>query len=378
MIVSCTLGWSSLLFLTHLLSLLETTTSSGDSHVRHSVSGQSAGGSMAYNHLVAFSSLVDGAGIAAGSAYGCAFEYGNRNPCWYGGMDIDRSIAYMKKRYRDGLIDDPNHLKTIPIVLFSGKNDNIVWTGTMKDAYEQLERLSGGRNQRVRRRFQTNATHVWSVANGTCTCGSCPWDMKDWKCCDVNNCEYSLSRDILESTYGKLDAPVDAPRDHLFWIPQAKWFKRNDNANMMTWGLLYIPSSCISNPKRCTRLHVHYHGCIKPQWYRRLRWTRSIEMNEIAESNDVLVLYPQVSGDKHSGRGCWNYGFKASDEMYDTKRSKQLLVIARMMSDVRQYIRDGCAVSVRDSPNGPPRQDACGFKPNSEAPPSRDTAFSML
>ena len=38
---------------------------------RHSVSGQSAGGSMSIQHLVAFSSKVDGCAIAAGSPYGC-------------------------------------------------------------------------------------------------------------------------------------------------------------------------------------------------------------------------------------------------------------------------------------------------------------------
>ena len=38
---------------------------------RHSVSGLSAGGSMAAQHAVVFSSIVDGVAILAGSPYGC-------------------------------------------------------------------------------------------------------------------------------------------------------------------------------------------------------------------------------------------------------------------------------------------------------------------
>ena len=52
--------------------LLSEALSSVQPSVRHrvSVSGQSAGGSMAVQHLFAFSSSVDGAAVAAGSPYG--------------------------------------------------------------------------------------------------------------------------------------------------------------------------------------------------------------------------------------------------------------------------------------------------------------------
>eukprot|EP00913_Durusdinium_trenchii_P016312 g15331.t1 len=57
-----------------LLSLLHTAGGVGATPLRFSVSGQSAGGSMAVNHLFAYSSHVDGATIAAGSPYGCGVQ----------------------------------------------------------------------------------------------------------------------------------------------------------------------------------------------------------------------------------------------------------------------------------------------------------------
>ena len=47
----------------------------------HSVSGFSAGGSMAIIHLIAFSSVVEGAGIVGGSPYGCNILPDAENTC---------------------------------------------------------------------------------------------------------------------------------------------------------------------------------------------------------------------------------------------------------------------------------------------------------
>ena len=148
---------------------------------RVSVSGQSAGASMAIQHLVAFSEHVDGAALAGGSPYGCGgLRWSNlvRNRqllplpwrvaplslslslththmhiheaeppclaratqvCMYGGANVHKSIKYLRDRFQQGLIDDPKNLKRTPVVLFNGKRDDVVWKSEMKETREQLK-----------------------------------------------------------------------------------------------------------------------------------------------------------------------------------------------------------------------------------------------
>jgi hypothetical protein len=38
-------------------------------------------------------------------------------------------------------------------------------------------------------------------------------------------------------------------------------------------------------------------------WNDRKRWATSIDLNEYAEANQLIVLYPQAAGDSYSGTG---------------------------------------------------------------------------
>merc|ERR1712232_291338 len=98
------------------------------------VSGQSSGGSMAVNHLFAHSASVDGALVAAGSPYG----FGNLLPvsitddqCNTNFTKDDQVHAHVLHNFAKHLIDDPSHLHAKPVLLFSGVNDNIVYTDVM-------------------------------------------------------------------------------------------------------------------------------------------------------------------------------------------------------------------------------------------------------
>ena len=132
--------------------------------VRVSVSGQSAGASMAINHLFAFSATVDGCTIAAGNPYGCGNLTKNVSRCYYGSIsdqDLDALAAYIKRRAEAGLIDSPSNLKATPVLLFSGKKDWIVWQNVMKSTEVQLHRYINA--SKVNSRFNTDAAHVWSI-----------------------------------------------------------------------------------------------------------------------------------------------------------------------------------------------------------------------
>lgn len=291
---------------------------------------------MAMQHLVAFSSTVVGAAIAAGSAYGCGALPGGHLPtgkCYWGGMDIKASVEYIHHRSRQGLIDDPANLKSIPVVIFNGKSDWTVFTQVSSEVQQQLSNFIPA--DKLVTNFETDAAHVWSLDHDFCYCGRCSV-FGSGLCCNVNNCAYDLSGDFLRRSYRTLLPRVKARR-YFRWIQQddylppgrASW----SFARMAPWAIAYVPTGCLASLHGC-RVHVDYHGCIADQWPQRLMWVQNLDLNEYGEANNIVILYPQAKGDSRTGAGCWNWGFPKDDTLFDTKMSAQLLTVMNMLDEL--------------------------------------------
>ena len=131
---------------------------------------------MSIQHLVAFSSKVDGCAIAAGSPYGCGSLPFKTHKCsTYIAPRFDAHMEkYLRDQFSSNLIDDPANLKTIPTVLFSGKNDWTVYTQVMRSVQRQLKTFMP--ESMLTTSFDSKASHVWSIDHGNCSCGACPYD----------------------------------------------------------------------------------------------------------------------------------------------------------------------------------------------------------
>ena len=68
----------------------------------------------------------------------------------------------------------------------------------------------------------------------------------------------------------------------------------------MEFAILYVPSNCEARPSSC-RVHVNYHGCTVVNLTHRAFWALHIDLNEYGEANDIVIVYPQVSGDDATG-----------------------------------------------------------------------------
>ena len=269
---------------------------------RMSVSGQSAGGSMALAHFVAFSRSVDSVAVAGGSPYGCG---GLKDPyyyCYYGLTEHleKQSIEYVHWRYKQGAIDPLSGMRNTPVRLFSGTNDNVVWKSVMKATERQLRVFVN--TTQLHSRFDTGAGHVWSVDHGSCSCGQCP-DGGNKLCCDINNCQFDLSGAVLGDAYGSLRPRVTA-HHKLYWVEQWNYLPPNvkrpqpspavrNGATLMKWAVVYVPSKCEGDVTRC-QLHVNYHGCTNLKWSSRLTWVRHLDLIEYGEANDVVIVFPQA------------------------------------------------------------------------------------
>jgi len=320
-----------------VLILSHTTPTEGrDAVTRVTLSGQSAGGSMAMQHLFAYSSAVDGAAIAAGSPYGCGELPKRMVACYTGPVDVARVSSYARWQEARGAIDGLSNLDNKPILLFNGRNDFTVFTAVMQASAEQLETFVHRRQ--VKRRFGTGAAHVWSLNHGACSCGACLYSIaSSAECCDVNNCDYELTAEMFERFYADVNPPQAASQP-LWWFDQLAHLPQTSNETWVShglwrWGFAYVPESCVGAIRRC-RIHVHYHGCINKKWSQRHLWSRSLDIDNFAESNGVIVVYPQAAGDKHTGVGCWNWLSSKSDPHYDTQLSVQLRTVSRILQNL--------------------------------------------
>jgi hypothetical protein len=318
---------------------------------------------MAINHLFAFSATVDGCTIAAGSPYGCG-NLTNTTVCYYGSItsqDLATMTAYIKRRVFNGEIDNPSHLATTPVVLFSGRNDWIVWENVMKSTEVQLLEYINKPN--VTAVFNTSASHVWSLdhrATGRgagvlgCHCGACwdYWPKSQGLCCDVNDCGYDLSGDTLRRFYGagSIRARVaSAPRLHWFdqwaYIPLPTGpYPVFDDYSLMRWGIIYLPTGCAANVSAC-RVHINYHGCTEDAYLWRRLWALSIDLNEYGEANDIIIVYPQAAGDSSSGTGCWNWDAYNDDALFDTRKGRQLKTVQAIIHDLENAVKNATVLN---------------------------------
>jgi len=265
-------------------------------------------------------------------------ERGQR--CYYGPADVAGSIEYVHWRQWQNEIDDPSNLRNTPVLLFNGRNDYEVYTEVMKDTLRQLRVFVAP--ERLAARFGTGAAHVWSLDHGSCRCGACSMFVASLECCDVNNCKYDLSGDMLTHTYGPL-MPRKAAKPWLRVVDQWRYMPRSGSwrsAGLERWGLAYVPAGCEGATQSC-HVHIHYHGCLRRDWYRRFLWVSSLDLNEYGEANDIVIVYPQAAGDSTAGVGCWNWGFAKDDPVFDTRGSVQLRTVARLLDDLDAALAGG-------------------------------------
>ena len=121
-----------------------------------SVSGLSSGGYMAVQFEVAFSSMLQGAGVIAGGPYYCAqgnvvaatstcscVPFGCFGPSF---IDVAQLIAITDRNARRGLVDDTMNLANHRIWMFSGTVDSVVPQRIMDDLFTYYSHYVGAEN----------------------------------------------------------------------------------------------------------------------------------------------------------------------------------------------------------------------------------------
>jgi hypothetical protein len=278
---------------------------------------------------VAYSASFHGAAILAGGAYNCA----QGNPvlwaaaCATGvGVPVSDLVNATNARASAGAIDPTSNIGGKPIYMFSGTLDTVDAQKTMDDLQQYYESFTASGN--IVYNNTTAAEHAWVSPDASAPCALLAPPF-------LNNCGIDIEHDFLTQFYGSL-----SPRNR---SPQGSYVQFNQNAfcpgsncaaiSMDSTAWLYVPKNCADG--QACKLVVALHGCLSNQETVGTLLVRDSGINEWADNNNVLVLYPQTiaSVEPVNPEGCWDF-WGYTDSNYAVQGAPQMKAIMGMVHQI--------------------------------------------
>ncbi|MCK5326402.1 MAG: hypothetical protein KAJ57_10345, partial [Woeseiaceae bacterium] len=137
----------------------------------------------------------------------------------------------------------------------------------------------------------------------------------------INACDYDAAGELLRHLYGELQARADeADLDKLIAIDLSAFF--GSGSDVTDEGFAYVPSGCATATDDC-RLHIAFHGCVQGAEFIADRFVRQAGFNEWAETNRIVVVYPQIAASLFNPKGCWDW-WGYTDDDYDLRSGRQV------------------------------------------------------
>lgn len=303
------------------------------------VSGISSGGYMAVQFQVAHSSLVRGAGVLAGGPYYCAegSTWRATSNCmspssWSPPPPATQTRSRVETADQLKRIDPVDHLRDDRVWLLSGGKDHTVETPVMDslaDFYREWLPADAIRYVKV-----ADAGHAMiSTAEpqpNACDTSEPPF---------INRCgDLDAAGELLKHLLGPLQAPVRPARGETIAFDQRPFVEGKPiDASLADEGYVYVPLACRSG---ACRVHVAFHGCRQSHAQIGRRFIDNAGYNDWADSNRLIVLYPQTvprSGFANGSwkwvynpKGCWDWwGYSGID--YHTRDGVQIKAVRAMV-----------------------------------------------
>lgn len=261
------------------------------------VSGISSGAFMANQLHVAYSSIFSGVGLIAGGPYGCAaaHPFSFLETCMearFGGPSGKLLYNAAKLSSQLGLIDDIENLKDHRVFILAGKNDRTVAPEVTLANQDFYSFHSADQMLVVDHLEVGHAYPTKDYGNDCLNESATPW---------ISACDYDTAGVMLSHLYGKLKKAKKPKKSSLFR------YKQKSHISMDEYGFAYVPKSCQID-KKC-HVHVALHGC--GQSFTSIGDTliQNTGLNNWAEANSIIVLYPQTIPSKVQGNpyGCWDW-----------------------------------------------------------------------
>ncbi len=319
-----------------------------------SVAGISSGAFMANQLHVAHSAGIMGAAMVAGGLYGCAAVQVTSSgvvalatqaigACMSAPALLQDPAAYtetMASLFQHGWIDDPANLAAAHVYLFTGRDDQVVNPATVELAARVYRALGVPATNIAFNDKRTEAGHSWVTADygSACPVNGTPF---------INDCNYDQAGIELAAIYGTLQPKAAAQTGRLVAFDQTEFVPGGAAAanGLANTGYLYVPKACERGALKPCRLQIVLHGCLQSAEILNDTFYRHVGVNEWADTNGIIVLYPQahattvqelavqnpMSNGNTNPNGCWNWWGYAFDTQYLTKQGVQIGAIWGMV-----------------------------------------------
>ena len=297
-----------------------------------SVSGLSSGAFMAVQYQVAFSKSVKGAGVIAGGPYYCAGTLGYAAAAICMGMVpfMPPNPALMLEAAQafaaSGQIDPLAGLQDDRLYVYSGTKDTVVYPQAV-DATVDFFKRAGVPEQQIKYVNKVPSGHALIIPKygNACAANAAPYISH----CRVKGSGYDQAGDLLGHIYGPLHVPALVPGGQVIAFSQREF--ADAGSGMAEDGYLYVPPSCAQDSTRC-KVHVALHGREQSVAVIGNDFYTDTGYNNWADSNRLLVLYPQVNASTapYNPKGCWDWvGY--TGPAYATTSGVQLAAIKAMV-----------------------------------------------
>ena len=319
-----------------------------------SVSGLSSGAYMAGQFQLAHGRRVAGAGIIAGGPWGCADSLAARilpgpgavfvnlgkaiNGCMLNGLKawgVPNPVKLARKAARlaaEGRIDPLSALREDRVYLFTGGRDRTVVPAIVKAA-AAFYREVGVPEAQIRLVTNPRAGHgfITRDAGAECSASAAPY---------INDCDYDQAGALLRHIHGPLAPPSASPKGRLLVFDQTEFTRDFRNHGMGHVGLAYVPDACeprgdgVAGGGAC-RVHVVFHGCGQNRDLVGDRFARQSGFSRWADTNRMIVLFPQTGIGPANAQGCWDW-WGLTGPGYLTRDAPQIKAVRRMLARLAQ------------------------------------------
>jgi len=324
---------------------------------------------MAVQFGVSWASIVKGVGVIAGGPYYCAQGtaedglLGNigpdlraTGPCMKGPPPALQPLFEKTNEWaRSEDIDDPHNIANQRIYIFTGYNDSVVNSKVGDAAYRfYLHYLGGHSNGNLFYQAAVGAGHSQVTVDYGLPCNQNEGDF-------IDHCNYDQAGIILQHIYGALNPKNRAAlSENLLPFNQRELTFPASPASysMAETGYAYIPASCAA--QQPCRVHIALHGCKQNYETIQDRYIRHAGYNEWADTNRLIILYPQTSvGNPATDPftplnpfGCWDW-WGYTNFNYAVKAGRQITAIKTMLDRLTsRHVQPAAAGTQADAPSG--------------------------
>lgn len=292
------------------------------------LSGLSSGGYMAGQYHQAYAEEIRGVAIIAAGPIFCAQQSLQRaftdcmaNP--QASPDLASIEQHLEVLRAANLLASLHEVAKSHVWLFSGTMDKTVASPVVAALAEQY------------RRWLPDAQLTF--INDQPFAHHFPTSLPDLPSCDQSvspflaSCRYDAAGKLLEYVLNRKLSAAVPNGGQLYTINQFA-LAPAARTQLAEQGYLYVPEQC-AHGASC-ELHVSFHGCRQDASQIGEEYIRKTGLNEYANSNNIVVLYPQVEKSAANPMGCWDWwGYSSAD--YIGKNAPQIVAVKQLIDALR-------------------------------------------